>query len=59
MNYVISLYSKKCDRFEIESLTDIEDIRELAHSLVPITNHYNNKNNIQDFEIISIVKMGE
>ena len=36
MNYVITLYSKKCDRFEIESLTDIENIRDLAYSLVSI-----------------------
>ena len=57
MNYVITLYSKKCDRFEIESLTDIEGIRDLAHSLVPIFNYYSNKNNIDDLEIISIVKM--
>ena len=56
MNYVITLLSKKCDRFEIESLTDIEDIRDVAYSLVPVINHYNNKNNVRDFEIISIVK---
>lgn len=59
MNYVITLYSKNCDRFEIESLTEIEGIRDLAYSLVLITNYYNNKNNTQDFEIISIVKMGK
>ena len=57
MNYVITLYSKKCDRFEIESLTELWTVAYLADNLIPIVAHYNNKNLVDDFEIISIVKM--
>lgn len=57
MTYVTTLYSKKCDKFEIDCIDQIWTPSYLADYIVPVVNYYNNQNNVDDFQIISIVKM--
>ena len=59
MTYLATLYSKSLDRFE----TDCNDViyweGDLGFWIDRIPNHYNTAHNVKDFEIISIVKLGD
>ena len=59
MTYVTTLYSKKCDKFEIDCIDKIWTPSYLADYIVPVVNYYNNQNNVDDFQIISIIKKEE
>lgn len=59
MTYLATLYSKSLDRFETDRNDVIYWEGDLSYWIDRLPNYYNTAHNVKDFEIISIVKMGE
>lgn len=60
MTYVALLYSPTLDRFETDCMTCFSYRHEdLAEWVGKIANYYNSKNEVYDFYIVSITKIGE
>ena len=59
MTYLATLYSASLDRFEVDCNSCIWNEHCLAEWLAALPDYYNNKDNmVNDFEIISVVKLG-
>ena len=59
MKYITTLYSQSLDRFEIDCNTEVYYVGDLTTWVEKLPNYYNKKNQVDDFEIISIIKIGE
>lgn len=59
MTYVTTLFSPTLDEFEIDCHTAIYWVGDLTEWLNALPDFYNNKRNVCDFVIISVVKIGE
>ena len=59
MTYVATLFSPTLDEFEIDCNTPIYWVGDLTEWLNALPDFYNGKRNVDDFVIISVVKMGE
>lgn len=57
--YLATLYSKSADQFDYDCYDAIFSEHDLAFWIDHLPDHYNKAHNVDDFEIISIVKMGE
>lgn len=59
MTYITTLFSPTLDRFEIDCNTTVYYIGDLTEWLDKLPSYYNEKNQVDDFQIISVIKMGE
>ena len=57
--YLATLYSKSIDRFDTDCNSSIFYEGDLAFWIEHLPDHYNKAYGVNDFEIISIVKLGE
>lgn len=56
--YLATLYSKSIDRFDTNCNSNIFYKGDLADWIEALPDHYNKAYRVNDFEIISIVKIG-
>lgn len=59
MTYLATLYSQSLDRFETDCETDIWGSDDIAFWVRRLPGYYNKIHGVDDFQIISIVKIGE
>lgn len=59
MTYVATLYSKSLDRFEIDCNSSIYWVGDLTEWLEHLPEHYNKGYRVEDWEIFSVVRIGE
>lgn len=58
MTYLATLYSKSLDLFETDCNSDMWCVDDIAFWIRHLPEHYNRAHKADDFEIISIVRMG-
>ena len=58
MTYLMTLYSKSVDQFVTDCNSAIYWEGDLAEWVAVICKYYNERYSVNDFEIISIVKLG-
>ena len=58
MNYVALLYSPSLDQFITDCMT-VYSNADMSEWVGEIVYHYNTNNNVKDFYIVSITKMGD
>ena len=59
MTYLATLYSQSLDLFDTDCNSDIWGADDIAFWVKHLPEHYNRAYRVNDFQIISIVKMGE
>lgn len=57
--YLATLYSKSVDQFDYDCNNEIFSEHDLVFWIRHLPDHYNKAYKVEDFEIISIVKIGE
>lgn len=57
--YLATLLSKSLDRFDYDCNSAIFGIADLVEWVSALPDYYNERYQVNDFEIISIVKLGE
>ena len=57
--YLATLLSKSLDRFDYDCNSTIFGIADLVEWISALPDYYNEQYQVNDFEIISIVKLGE
>ena len=59
MTYVALLYSPSLDQFETDCYSLVWDSEHMADWVGDLPKYYNEYNNVKDFYIVSITKIGE
>lgn len=59
MTYVALLYSPYLDQFETDCYNLVWDSKHLADWISDLPRYYNKYNNVEDFYIVSITKIGD
>ena len=59
MTYLATLYSKSLDLFDTDCNSNMWDSDDIAFWIKHLPEYYNRAHKVNDFQIISIVRMGE